>query len=329
MQKLKKRIKENALDGVLLFFGEERYVLGIYLEKTVKTILNGADSLMNQDVFEGISEIEKVIDALETLPFLSDKRVLVLKDMGLFLKKNATKAEKLLEAIENIPSTTVMIIVENEVDKRAKLYKKLLKDSNTFEFEKQAEEDLVQHIANSLGKDNIKIDKATALHLIYSVGFELEHINNEIAKLSSYLKADSVVRIEDIDSLCSKSVENRIFELVECMGSSKRQRALALFQDLIVLKEPPARILYMLSRQFRVLLQVKLMQNKNFNRKDIASRLKLPPFVIDKSIRQGNKFTPEQLKKALRECLDIETKIKTGRINSEIGLEMIIIKYSQ
>ncbi|PKM51054.1 MAG: DNA polymerase III subunit delta [Firmicutes bacterium HGW-Firmicutes-7] len=329
MQQLKKQIKDRQIEGVYLFYGEEQYILEAYLDKAVDSVMIGSDRVMNLDVFEAQgNQLDKIIDAMDTLPFLGEKRVVVIKKLELFQAKNASKTDKFIEALGRIPSTTVLFIVEDDVDKRTKLYKKINALGRVLEFKRMGEEDLVQYIADQLNKHNKKIEKAVAKHFIHTVGFDLATIHNELSKLVAYNKDTDIIIRQTIDEICTKSVENRIFDLVDCMGASKRHRALKLYNDLIVLKEPPTRILFMITRQFRLILQTKLLVDGGAPRQEMASRLKLPPFVLDKNIKQAKKFTLQQLKDGLRECLEAEVQMKTGKMEITLGLELLIIKYS-
>lgn len=329
MQQLKKQIKEKQIEGIYLLYGEEQFILNAYLEKVIEAAIFGSDSVMNLDIFEASgTSMDKIIDAMDTLPFLGEKRVVVLKELELFASKNTSKADQLMNALESIPKTTVLLIVEEGIDKRTKLYKKLNTIGKCYEFNRLSEDELVQYIAGQLGKQDKMIEKSVAKHFIHSVGFDLATVHNELEKLIAYCKDTQIISAEAIDLVCTKSVENRIFDLVDCMGTSKRQHALNLYHDLIVLKEPPTRILFMITRQFRLILQTKLLLEKGISRKEIASALKIPPFVLDKNIKQARHFTINQLKQALQECLEAEVAMKNGKMDINLGIELLIIQYS-
>lgn len=330
MQQLKKQIKDKQIEGIYLFYGEERYILNAYLDKAIEVAIADSDPVMNLDVFETQStSMDKIVDAMNTLPFLGEKRIVVLKGFDFFASKNTSKSEQLMNALQAIPTTTVLFIIENEADKRTKLYKKLNSIGKCYEFNKLSEEELIQYIADQLGKQGKMIEKNVAKHFVHSVGFDLSTVHNELDKLIDYSKDIDIISAQAIDLVCIKSVENRIFDLVDCMGTSKRQHALQLYRDLIVLKEPPTRILFMITRQFRIILQTKLLLEQGVNRQGIASMIKIPTFVLDKNINQARNFSTLQLKKALKECLDAEVAMKTGKMDITLGLELLIIQYSK
>lgn len=329
MQELKKQIKNNEIQGIYLFYGEESFILNTYLNIIIEKLMNDSDATMNLDIFESKAiNLDKVIESIETLPFLADKRVVVIKELNAFQLKNTDKIDIFIDSLDKIPSTTVLIIVESKVDKRSKLYKKVAKLGNCIEFKKLSEDELIKYIAEQLSKEKIKIQKSVAKYFVHTVGSDLTTVHNELEKLIAFNKGKEFIEKHTIDKVCIKSIENRIFELVDCMGSNKRQVALRLYNDLILLKEPPARILFMITRQFRLILQTKTLSEQKMEHRNIASKLDIPIFVIDKYIKQANKFSNMQIKTALKDCLDIEIQARNGKIDLVLGIELLIVKYS-
>jgi DNA polymerase-3 subunit delta len=328
MQKLKQQIKDKKLSNVYLFYGEERYIINTYLNKIVELALEGGDKSMNYDIYETrLNNIDKIIDSIATLPFFSSKRVIVIKDYNLFKSKNSNDVAKLQEAIIRIPDTTLLIIIEEEVDKRTKLYKLLSKNGTGVEFNRLSDGELIKYIASVLNKYGKKIDKDCVKHFIQTVGYDLQNIHNELDKVIDY-NENSIIIKQSIDEVCIRTIESRIFDLVDCMGSGNKDKALKLYYDLIISKEHPTKILFMLTRQFRLIYQTKLLYSQGFDKNSIARKIKIPPFVANKCIKQSSNFTLPNLKQSLNECLEIEKDIKTGKIDSKIGIELIIIKYS-
>lgn len=327
MQELKRMIKEKKIEGVFLLYGEEKFILQSYLDKMIEVALSEGDASMNLDIFDSPSiDIDKVLDALDTLPFLSDKRVVVLKGLELVSTKQANKAEKLVDYLPKLPPSTVCIIVETEMDKRSRLYKKVNELGHVVEFKTLSENDLIKYIIDRMAKEKLQMDVNVARHFINVVGYDLTTIHNEMGKLRDYSK--QIVTTNDIDEICTRSIENRIFELVDCIGTRQKERALKLYEDLLLIKEPPIKILYMITRQFRLILQTKLLLESKADRQTMLNRLKVPPFVLDKNIKQSKNFTVNTLKQALQKCLDAELNMKTGNIPLELGIELLVLENS-
>jgi len=327
MEALKRMIKDNTINRVLLFHGPEKYMKDFYLKKTVEAVIGSGDITMNYDVFsDKKTRIDTISDSLETMPFFADRRVVVLKELDLMGKHK--DANDLAGILNTISETSYLIIVETDIDKRKKLYKAVKKIGHIVEFPYLGESDLVKYIARGLGRHKIKISAGDARHMIHYIGGDLTVMHNEIDKLVAYVGEREVVTQEDIEAICQKSVESKIFELVDCMGTNRRARALKLYHDLLLSKEPPNRILFMLTRQFRLIYKTKLMGAEGFSQNDVAKKLKVQSFIVRKCMDQGRSFNITSLESAIEYALQTEIDIRTGVFHPDFAVEQLIIRYS-
>lgn len=312
---------------VILFYGPEKYLLDFYLNKAVEVAIGDGDRTMNYDVFsDKKTSLDTIVDSIETMPFFSDCRVVVLKDMDFAGKSKM--ANDLAERLETLPETSYVFIAEAVVDKRKKFFKTVKKVGHACEFPYMGEGDLVKYIARGLGRYNINISGSDARYMIQHVGGDLTVLHNEIEKLAAYLGDDAVATAVAIDDVCQKSVESKIFELVDCMGTNKRARALKLYHDLLLSKEPANRVLFMLTRQFRLIYKAKLMGGEGLQQGDIARKLKVQPFIVKKSLAQGRAFNLMRLEGAMKDALQTEIDIRTGVFPPDFAVEQLITKYS-
>lgn len=329
MQKLKKQIKDKQLQGIYFFAGEEAYIKSTYIDLTINTILTKDEQAMNLDVFTADSKnIDLMEDAMDTLPFLSERRVVVIRNKLLLKKKMDGKTEGLIDAIDRMPESTIVIISDEDYDKSSKLYKKIKKVGQIIEFNTLDESELIKFIARRLKKYDLEIDVKTARYMIEYVGADLSLLTQEIEKLSSYKIGEERVTFADIDDCCTKSLENKIFELVDAIGRKNKNRAMKLYHDMIISRVQPMSILSMITRQFRINLQCMLLSQRNRNQKEIAAAVKIPFFVVRKSLDQSRHFTIKQLEKSLDDCLQTEMSFKRGEMNQQLALELLILQYS-
>ena len=121
----------------------------------------------------------------------------------------------------------------------------------------------------------------------------------------------------------------QIFEMIRALAEKNQKKALNLYYDLLSLKEPPMRILFLIARQFHQLLLVKSLAAKGYDRATIASRAKIAPFVAGRCMAQAKSFTTERLKTAVQDCVQAEEDVKTGKIADTLSVELLILKYSK
>lgn len=327
MKQLKEHIKSRNFKRIYLFSGEEKYLLDIYLKRMIEVIFDGQDKTMNLDRFNQDSkDFEKILGSLETLPFFADQRVVVLEYLDLFNSKNKAKAESIMKKIEAVSDTTICFIVEDSIDKRVALYKYINSNGYVCEFSYMDEQELIQFIGRELQKNNIKISTQDARYFLSTVGFELNIINKEISKLIDYLGNEQIVTVKAIDDVCIKHIEAKVFELVDAIGGKQREKAIGLYQDMIAVREPETRILFMISRQISLIFQVKLLLEKRASVSAIAKQIKVPEFVAKKLVGQSQKFSIDSLSENIKSLVELEYGFKSGKMELNTGMELFILK---
>ncbi|MGN0367011.1 MAG: DNA polymerase III subunit delta [Suilimivivens sp.] len=323
MQRLIQDIKTQQFNHIYLLFGEEAYLRKQYRDKLKEAIIG--DDNMNYHYYEGKDiSIGEVIDQAETLPFFAQRRLIVLENSG-FLKSGG---EQLAEYFSAPAQTTYFLLVETEVDKRSKLYKTVTAKGCAVEFAVQDENTLKRWILGMVKKEDKKISENSLNYLLEKTGTDMENIRKETEKLFCYCMNKEVITEKDIEEICTKRIGNHIFDMVSAIADKKQKQALELYYELLAQKEPPMRILFLIARQFNMLLQVKELRGKGYQNKAIGEKVGLPGFIAGKYVAQAARFQTEELRDAVEACVEAEEAIKTGRINDNMSVEMLIIQYS-
>ena len=324
MQKLNEEIKSGQLKQVYLLYGEEDYLRRQYRDK-LKNALTGGDDSMNCHYFEGKDiRTGEIIDLAETLPFLAEQRVIVIENSGLFKRGGEQLAEYLKEPSE----TTFFVLAEKEIDKRSKLFKAVSVKGRAIEFKAQDESILKRWILGILKKENKKITERDLELFLEKTGTGMENISKELEKLVCYCMDREAVTREDIEAICTRQINNQIFDMMNAIAEKKQKEAMRLYYDLLTLKEPPMRILFLLARQFNLLLQVRELKKKGYPVKTIGENVGLPGFIAGKYVNQAAKFSTKDLRQAVTDCVEAEEAVKTGKMNDVLSVELLLIRYS-
>ena len=324
MKSLNEDIKLGQFKQIYLLYGEEAYLKKQYKDKLTKAILPDGDTV-NYAYYEGkgINPAE-LIDLAETMPFFAERRLIVIENSGFF--KSATP--ELADYMKNMPDTVCFLFVENEVDKRGKMYKAAKDKGRIVEMGRQDEKTLLYWIASNVKREGRQIKESTARYLVSKTGTDMENLEKEMEKLFSYTLGRNEITVQDINDICTTQITNKIFEMVEAVAVKQQKKALNYYYDLLALKEPPMRILYLLARQFKLLLEVKDLCGKGYEKSQIAKTVGLHPFVAGKYIQQCRTFSREELRSIMEEAVNAEEMVKTGRLNDVMSVELFIVKYS-
>lgn len=325
MKNLLQDLKTNQFKNVYLLFGEEAYLKNQYRKK-LQDALVSPDDTVNLNLYEGKNiSVRELIDQAETLPFFSERRLLVVSDSGFF--KNASA--ELADYLQHIPETTFFLFSEEEVDKRGKLYKAIKSRGRAVEFTRQTEETLQRWILGILKSEGKNITRATMELLLEKTGTDMMNISMELEKLFSYTMGREVITSEDVEKICTTQTVNKIFDMVNAIADRNQRRALDLYYDLLALKEPPMRILFLITRQFNILLQVKEMRSHGYDSNAIASRLGIQSFIVRGALRQSEVFSMKQIRQIVERCVYMEEAVKTGNLNEKLAVELIIVEGSR
>ena len=301
MKNLQEDIKTGNFRRVYLLCGDEAYLKIQYKDKLIKA-LNPDDDTMNFSKYEGKGiEVREMIDLCETMPFFADYRVILVENSGFF---------------------------KNKCDELADYIKAVKAEGRIVEFAKQDEKTLMRWAAGILGREGRKITTRDMEFLLTKTGTDMGNIRNELEKLITFTMGRDVVTAEDIEEICTTRTENKIFEMVRAVTEKNQRKALDLYNDLLTLREPPMRILFLLSKQFRQMTLAKKMSGEGAAQSEIASRLGVPSFVVRNLLTCARAYSTEKLEQAEVDFVDSEEAVKTGRLQDVLSVELLIVKYS-
>nr|WP_297884249.1 DNA polymerase III subunit delta [uncultured Blautia sp.] len=325
MKSLQEDLKTGNFKKAYLLFGEESYLRQQYKEKLIKA-LNPQEDTMNFTRYEGKGiEVREMIDLCETMPFFAECRVILVENSGFF--KN--KCEELADYMKTLPDYIRMIFVEEEVDKRSRMYKAVKAQGRVTEFARQDEKSLMRWAAGILGREGRKIKTSDMELFLTKTGTDMGNIRMELEKLIAYTQGRDVVTSSDIEAVCTTQTANKIFDMVRAVTEKNQKRALELYYDLLTLKEPPMRILFLLAKQFHQLFLSKKMAEEGLSQPEIASRLGVPSFVARNIMACARAYSAEELQKAEEDFVEAEEAVKTGRLQDLLSVELLIVKYSK
>ena len=321
MQTLNQDIKEKSFKKIYLLYGDEPFLVGSY-KKKLREAITGGDT-MNFNYFEGKNpDVKEIISLADTMPFFADRRLILVDGSGFF--KSAQ--EELAAYLPQMPDTTCLVFAESEVDKRNRLYKRVKELGYAAELNKQDTAQLMRWAAGILGRDGRKISRPVMEYFLERTGDDMENIRMELEKLVCYTMGRDVITKEDVDAVGTVHVTSRVFDMVAAIVAGNTKKAMDLYKDLLTLKEPPMRILFLIARQFNQLLQIKELTAAGKDKGAMASALKVPPFAVGKLTAQARAFTRDQILSWVTLCVETEEAVKTGRLSDRLAVELLIAR---
>lgn len=156
----------------------------------------------------------------------------------------------------------------------------------------------------------------------------MDHMDMEMEKLLSYVYEKDSIALEDVEAICTKQVQTKVFEMISFLASKNLTKVLELYHDMLAAKEPPIRILALIIRQFDQMYVMKDMASQGMNAQTIANKMGIRDFIVRKNLGLARNFTMEQIRALLEDAADLDERAKTGRINDQLAVEMLMIRWA-
>ncbi len=297
--------------NIYLLYGEEKYDLNRKVEQIKKEF---PKLELGVNLFyinkENIKELE---DVIQEMTFFGNSKLIIIKDTSLKFDT---------EVLKDLNDGTKVVIIEDSVDKRLASYKQLSKMAECLEFKHLNENQRTTYIIQTLKKYGKDIDLKTAEYMQSICGEEKSNIINELKKIVIYLDDKSKVTVEDVEKICSKTLNAKIFDVLEKIVNKNKEKAILSLNELLAQKEPIIKIYIMLYKQIKQMYMIKIMKDKR--EQDIAKKLGIHPFVFKNLSISSEKYTIDELKKIIYEFGEYDEKTKVGEMDFEIGLKKII-----
>ncbi|MCK8816859.1 DNA polymerase III subunit delta [Natroniella sulfidigena] len=324
----------NQLAPVYLVYGDN-YLIKEFSEQFISTFVNQEMKDFGCDLITETSEdfIYKIINSTQVMPFMSDKRIVVVHTTNLFSKK-MDRSESLIELLDDFPKTTRLLFVSfKKPDKRLKLYKKVASIGEALEFKELKYKRLDDWIKNKVRAEGLTISFQAIKLLESTFNNDLQRLDTELEKIITFVGPTSKKEInkQDVAKVISKDQllkENAIFDFVDAIGKKKNSQALNLLNQIMIDGGSSKQILGMIARQIRLMLQTKSLYRKNLTVKQIARKLNQHPYPIEKCLKQSKNFSMDSLEEGLEELHQTDINL-VSKSNPELEMELLVLKLSQ
>lgn len=348
-------INRGVLSPVYLLCGEEDYLQEKLLNAFKDKLIDANIGAFNFEEIDG----EKVspgaiVDSANTLPVFAEKRLVIVKNASFLQKakkdkdrdKENTKDEDaeegfepaegkeakedpelngLLKYLQNpLVSTCLIFTVRGAAYRAKKLVKAIEKSGQIIQLDRLKGAELSEWLDEEARSFGRKLEPKALEYIVLNGGDELRALTNELKKLALYAGDEAAITLAMAEKLLTMSVEANIFTLVDAIGQKRGEQALLELRSLLTAGEPAIRALFMIARQFRLLLAAKDLARAGFTEKQISAEMSQQPFVTAKLLRQARNFSFAELEDALRLILESDVAMKTGSPHRQTMEDLIL-----
>lgn len=334
----------EKLSNVYFLYGDEELLMEGALKRLGDMLSSQVDADFNMEVLNATEVgVEYIIDVAETVPLLSSRRLVIVREVDRLSRKDQQRLAGYLEAPN--PETTLVLVAHfpKAGEQRDSSAMKRLEGSALFKRARQAGEVLKfsfagrgrqQKIENwaseEFKKRGKRIEPGAGDLLLEKVGRELRDLGDAIERTCLFAADKEVIRRADIEQVVIPAAEPGIFELIDAVAERRRDLSLYLLNKLIQQGESPHRIFSLLLRQFRMIAKVKSLA-ADHDYRQIASRVGIPPFLVSKCMQQSKRFSSERLRSVFMEFKRAQVELHSSKYLGEREyqgsvLEMLIVR---
>lgn len=326
---LYKALDRGDVERIYLMTGEEKYLYDQVIEKMEKTLLNPSLVTFNLVKFGEEASYDQVTDALETLPMMDERKIVILerqKTSGAF---DLALLEKYLERPSD---TTVFILYLAQVDKRRKLYKAFAKHGEVVNFDRLSPQKLSGWLAKQFKLKGKAIETGTLRLMIERTGYahetsrvtlyDLQHLVERL----SHASTDPLVTEQMVVDEVKPSLEHNIFLFTDALSEGRAKDALLLLHALLADGAAEMMITYMIVRQYRLMNKVAMLREEGYSPKLIAEKLAIHPYVAKKLSHQSAGRDLNTLRRYLELAVGVERDMKSTRVQPVQRIERFIFE---
>lgn len=329
----------EPVPSVYLFDGEDEYTIAQAVKNLMERLGDPALAEMNTTRLDGNTfEPDQLLSSAGAMPFLARRRLVILTHPTARLNSPAAR-QKFLAQLNRIPPTTALILIEPktltaEKDRRnGKIHwleKWVIENperAKLIHAPQPKGDQLIQRIQKLAASHGGQIKPEAARLLAFLVDGDLRMADQEVQKLLAYVNRQRPVSEEDVMAVTADSNQGDIFELVDALAMRDARNSMRMLHRLLEYNDYFA-IFGMITRQFRLLIQVREALDQGVPEKAISSFLKINPFIAGKLIQQARRLTMGELENAYRRLLEVDKAVKTSQADDELALEIFVTTFT-
>ena len=246
---------------------------------------------------------------------------------NLYEQDLSTNTDKLLEFIDKYDGDNLIIfeVYQNKLDERKKLTKALKKHGQIKKIEQMSEEDIKNWIQQQL-HENYKDIKQDALNLFIELtGINFNIVQQELEKLMLFIGDRPTINKQDVSMIINRSLEQNVFLLTEYIQKNQKQKAINLVKDLIIMKEEPIKLLALITSNYRLYYQCKILSQKGYSAQQIAKTVNAHPYRVKLALGQIRHYQLNDILDIINACAETDYKLKSSYMDKQLILELFIL----
>jgi DNA polymerase-3 subunit delta len=312
-------------DRVYVIAGKDESLVGARCQELLDALLDPQQRMTGLSSVAGEeASVAEILDELRTTPFLTDKRVAVIRGADGFVSKHRDTLEKYFE---KPASTGVLVLTVTTWDARTRLAKMLPKVGTLIALTPPPRWKLPEHLIQyAAGKHKMKLNKDAAEMLVELTGEELAQLYNEVDKLALFAHGETVIRADHVEALIGHHRIYDAFEVIDAMVGGNAGQAITRLRNMFEEdKSSEYSAVGAFAFHLRRMFQAKALLEKRTNPADIAKQLRIWSNQ-DRFFASLQRISLPQIGGFLEELAAIDHATKTGQGQAPVLIEQLVLR---
>lgn len=326
-RELDKQISSKKIAKLYFFFGEEQFLLENKIKAIKKQLIEPDFEEFNYTRLHGKKVTAKDVETeVLSVPFMTDRKMVVVSDCGIFGNAKGKEFAPLCELLSNVPDYMTVIFTEQEFDKKKeKNLDVFQKNGEIVKFAPLSPKQLELWLEKKFEENGKRVLSSDLSRMVELCGQSMATVYSEFNKVLNFVGDREKITLDDITSVVSKTTDARIFDIIDNIAEGRTKN---VFEELSILcassKDSSSTVLALLSSRMGELLMVKQLHDDRLPAEKIAEYFepRRHPFVIKKLSEQARRFSTEYLKKMTLKGAEYTFSVRSGLINKDLAVEM-------
>lgn len=331
-----KEVKTGKIRPFYVVYGKDKYRMEQFVELIQQKLFTSEQyemGIMKYDSQE--TTLEEIVLEAESPPFFVEHKLIIVQDSSIMCagtkdqSKLEHKAESLLQYLEHPIESSIIVFVVNaeKLDERKKIVKQLKERRCIVTFPVLDQHQLKQWMTKRASEQGRSLHPDAADLLIARVGASMQHLSQEVDKLCIYVGPEGEISLALAQQLTLATLDEDVFALVDAIIKLKLDQALTMYKQLLVQKEEPIKLVALIARQIRMMIQIKELEEHHYSPQQMAGQIGAHPYAVKLASASAKGFQTNQLAVLLSSLAELDYGMKTGRVDKALGLELFILSF--
>lgn len=295
------------------------------IDDEISNIVKDSNNVSRFDLT--FDDLNNILEEAAYFSLFDEKKYLIVRNAEMFTANKMKFDEELLSNyLDNPnPNSIIIFVTLNNIDSRKKITTHFKKNNEIISIKQFTAKEIYTKLEAKIKNEKYKISVDSLYYIINNSLNNYDLAYNTLEKIKLYYGEKKEIKRTDIENMIPINIEDNSFKFVDAVVKCEYKNANKILKDLYLNKVEPFVLINLLFREYKLLLQVKVLNRQKISRTDIMKKLNIQDWMLDKYIKNSFSYSEKELENLIHDLLKLDCKIKSGNIDKKLGLDLFIL----